>query len=69
MLTDWKKIQRFLKATKDAPQPVRRLIVSGLCLGLRPEERYALDYEDLDLHHGTVTIKGAYVTAGRCTVP
>ena len=63
VLTDWKQIQRFLKATKDAPRPVRRLIVSGLCLGLRPEERYALDYEDLDLHHGTVTIKGAYVTA------
>ena len=37
--------------------------VSGLCLGLRPEERYALDYEDLDLKSGTVTIKGAYVTA------
>lgn len=63
VLTDWVQIQRFLKDTKDAPQPVRRLIVSGLCLGLRPEERYALDYSDLDLHHGIVTIRGAYVSA------
>ena len=66
VLSDFAQIGRYLKEVRrDAPEPVARLVVSGLALGLRPEERYALDYEDIDLKHGTVTVDGAYVTASR----
>lgn len=63
ILTDFIEIQRYLKQTRDAPEPLRRLIVSGLCMGLRPEERYALDYEDISFEDGTLTVRGAYVAA------
>ena len=64
ILSDFEQIARFLKEVqKDAPEAVARLVVTGLTLGLRPEERYALDYEDFDLKNITVNVKGAYVTA------
>lgn len=63
ILTDFIQIDRFVHQVRDAPEPLRRLVVSGMCLGLRPEERYALDYEDIDLKHGIVHVRGAYVVA------
>ena len=42
---------------------VQRIAYTGLLLGLRPEERYALDWSCFDLFAETVTITQAYVTA------
>lgn len=36
---------------------------TGLLLGLRPEERYGLDWEDIDLANRTITIRRAYTAA------
>lgn len=44
---------------------LRRVAYTGLLQGLRPEERYALDWDCFDLGEGTLTIKGARVTASR----
>lgn len=48
-----------------APEAIVRLVMTGLMLGLRPEERFALDYEDFDFEEGTVYVHGAYVTASK----
>lgn len=64
VLCDFRTISRYVKRVeRTAPKPVARLVASGLALGLRPEERYALDYEDISLTDATVTVRGAYVTA------
>ena len=42
---------------------VERIAMTGLHMGLRPEERYGLDCEDVDNRRGTVTVRQAYVTA------
>lgn len=64
ILTDFNQIAQFIEEVqKDAPEAITRLVVSGLMLGLRPEERHALDYEDFDFANGTVSISNAYVTA------
>ena len=64
VLGDFDKIRDFIEQVQeDAPDAVCKLVMTGLTLGLRPEERYALDGTDLDLHEGTVRVKGAYVTA------
>ena len=62
ILPDWPRIRDFAAVVmEDAPVQVKRLLMSGLGLGLRPEERYALDWEDFS--KGTVRVKGAYVVA------
>ena len=64
ILTDFSQIAQFIEQVQnDAPEAITRLVVTGLMLGLRPEERYALDYEDFDFANGTVSISNAYVTA------
>lgn len=64
VLADFDKIMWFIgKVQNDALEPVTRLVMAGLTLGLRPEERYALDYEDIDSANCTVSIRGAYVAA------
>lgn len=66
ILTDFAKIKRYTaEVMDDAPVQVQRLVMSGFWLGLRPEERYALDWEDFHTGRATVTVKGAYVTASK----
>lgn len=62
ILSDFGQIAQFIGVVQDtAPEAIVRLVMTGLMLGLRPEERYALDYEDFDFADGTVTVKSAYV--------
>ena len=42
---------------------IQRIAYSGLLQGLRPEERYALDWECFDMRHRTITISQARVYA------
>lgn len=63
VLTDFEQIGQFIgEVVKDAPQAITRLVLTGLLLGLRPEERYALDYEDIDFAGRAVYVSKAYVT-------
>lgn len=43
-------------------ESVRKIAALGLMMGLRPEERYGLDYEDIDLASGTVFVRKAFVS-------
>ena len=64
ILTDFDQIAQFIEQVQnDAPEAIVRLVMTGLMLGLRPEERYALDYEDFDFANGTVTVNSAYIAA------
>jgi len=64
VLTTFDQIHQFLNiVSQDAPQSLQRIVFTGLLLGLRPEERYALDWLDFDTDKKTVTIDSAYVTA------
>lgn len=66
ILSDFDEIGQFVATVQnDAPEAITRLVMSGLLLGLRPEERYALNHEDFDFANGTVTINGAYVMASK----
>lgn len=47
----------------DGDESLQKLAVTGLLMGLRPEERYGLDWEDLDLDAGIANVRQAYVTA------
>lgn len=63
ILSDFDQIASFIAVIQnDALEPIVRLVMTGLMLGLRPEERYALDYEDFDFANGTVSVNSAYVT-------
>ena len=49
ILTDFEQIASFIGVVQnDGSEAITKLVMSGLMLGLRPEERYALDYEDVD---------------------
>ena len=66
ILSDFAQIGEFVaEVGNDAPEAVTRLVMTGLTLGLRPEERYALDYEDFDYADLSVRVHGAYVAASR----
>ena len=47
----------------DAGRPIERILVLGLCFGLRRGEVFGLDWEDVDLEHREVSIKRTYVCA------
>ena len=64
VLTNFDQIHDFLSiVSKNGSQCVQRLSFTGLLLGLRPEERYALNWLDFDTDKMTVTIDSAYVIA------
>lgn len=48
-----------------APVMMQRVAYSGLLQGLRPEERYALNWSSFDLDAQTLTINHAFTTASR----
>lgn len=66
VLTDFDQIADFAAVVaQSAPQAAQRTVMLGVWQGLRPEERYALDWEDIDMENGTLTIKSAYVEASK----
>lgn len=63
ILSSFDDIRQFIGVViKDGSEPITRLVLTGLLLGLRPEERYALDYEDIDFSNRLVRVNKAYVT-------
>lgn len=48
---------------QNGSQCVQRIAYTGLLQGLRPEERYALDWSDLDAGMRTIRVRQAYVIA------
>ena len=63
ILSDFEQIAQFIDVVQnDAPESITRLVMTGLLLGLRPEERYALDYEDIDFENRLVRVSKAYVS-------
>lgn len=64
VLASFGQIAELLAAVREnGSQSVQRVAYTGLLQGLRPEERYALDWADLDREAMTVSVRGAYVTA------
>lgn len=46
-----------------ASESVQRIAYTGLLQGLRPEERYALDWADVDIASQSITVSKAYVAS------
>ena len=66
VLTSFDQIHQMLSIVRQSgSQSVQRIAYTGLLQGLRPEERYALDWKDLDLDGGTIYVAHAYVSASR----
>lgn len=62
VLSDFGQILATLDIVRErASESVQRIAYTGLLQGLRPEERYALDW--CDLSDGMVDVHGAYVAA------
>ena len=64
VLTDFEQIDSFCNiVAHTASQRLQRVVFTGLYQGLRPEERYALDWCDFDMEDFTLTVNSAYVCA------
>lgn len=64
VLTTFGQIAELLSIVRDrGSQSVQRIAYTGLLQGLRPEERYALDWADIDLEAQTITVRKAYVAS------
>lgn len=64
VLSTFAEIDALLDAVDDyGEQSVTRIAYTGLLLGLRPEERYALDWSCFNLQAQTVTISEARIAA------
>ena len=64
ILGNFADIAQFIAVVQnDALESITRLVMSGLMIGLRPEERYGLNYEDFDFANGTVSVQRAYIVA------
>lgn len=62
VLTTFDQIAELLAIVRqNGSQSVQRIAYTGLLQGLRPEERYALDWSDIDLDAQTIAINKAYV--------
>lgn len=62
VLTSFEQIDECLNIVScRASESVQRIAFTGLLQGLRPEERYALDWSDL--HDGVIDVSKAYTTA------
>ena len=66
VLTDFKQIRAFLNiVSQKGSQSVQRIAYTGLLQGLRPEERYALNYDDIDCTKQVIHVHSAYVQASK----
>ena len=64
VLTTFEQIDGLLAIVLEkGSQSVQRIAYTGLLQGLRPEERYALDWADIDLDAETIAVRQAYVIA------
>ena len=64
VLQTFDQIADMLEYIRDnCSQSLQRIAYTGLLQGMRPEERYALDWSDIDIYAGTISITKAYVTA------
>ena len=64
VLTTFDQIYRLLETIQEnGSQCVQRIAYTGLLQGLRPEERYALDWSDMDIPNETISVTQAYVIA------
>ena len=64
VLTSFDQIAAFADIVAHrASQSVQRVVMTGVWQGLRPEERYALDWCDFDMDALTIHVHSAYVSA------
>jgi len=64
VLTTFGQIADLLSIVREnGSQSVQRIAYTGLLQGLRPEERYALDWSDIDTDAHAITITKAYVAS------
>lgn len=64
VLVDFEQIGALLDIVAHrASECVQRISYLGLLQGLRPEERYALDWSDLDMGNNRIRIRQAYTPA------
>lgn len=64
VLTTFEEIGELLSIVRHrASDSLVRICYTGLLEGLRPEERYALDWADLDVDDGMIYVHSAYVKA------
>lgn len=63
VLSTFAEIHEMLLIVDTGSECVQKLAYTGLLLGLRPEERYALDWSCFDLDAQTVAITSARITA------
>ena len=64
VLTTFDQIAELLAIVRErGSSSVQRIAYTGLLEGLRPEERYALDWADLDLSAESINVDKARVTA------
>lgn len=66
VLTSFDQIGAYLETvSQNGSQCVQRIAYTGLLCGLRPEERYALNWDDFDIESATITVDSAYVIASK----
>lgn len=66
VLTSFDQISDFADTVAQrANQSIQRIVMTGVWQGLRPEERYALNFNDLDCENATIAIHSAYVEASK----
>lgn len=66
VLTTFEEIERALDIVDaNADASIRAIASLGMLIGLRPEERYGLDCESVDIAKGILCINKAYVSASR----
>lgn len=64
ILTTFDQIADLLGIVREkGSQSVQRIAYTGLLQGLRPEERYALDWADMDAESRTIAVSKAYVAS------
>ena len=64
VLTTFDQIADLLAIVRQkGSQSVQRIAYTGLLQGLRPEERYALDWADVDVRQRTIAVNKAYVAS------
>lgn len=64
VLTTFGQIGELLSIVRErGSQSVQSIAYTGLLQGLRPEERYALDWRDIDMADRTITVDKAYVAS------